>query len=206
MPTARRPPLSGTIPATNQADAVLSWTGVAVYNGHGDRIASDIGVNGVQAVVDAQRVRDALAALMGATGGALVTSVAATGKPASDRYYLARESIRVAAEASPLRFLTAVDLSSDGTVQFLWPHRNDPLEWTLREPPNFQVSVSPPLRPGHAHLHRERPCADGPAYRPRAPRWAGGTHSVLRRAETLAAARDRADRHPACLHLRPAQG
>ncbi len=140
------PQLVNARPTSDQRTAVLSWTGGSrVLNAHGDSVADSIGPNQLQGALDAGRVREALADLMGTTGGALATNVAAVGKPASDRYYLPGEHIRIEAEASTLRFLTVVDLSGDGTVQFLWPHRQDPLEWTRSDKPNFEVKVTPPF-------------------------------------------------------------
>ena len=139
------PALGGVTVAAKRSDAVLSWLdGNRVLNAHGDVVATGVASNRVQDAVDARRVLEALADALGQGGGALQTSVAAVGKPASDRYYVAKEQIRIEAEATALRFLTVIDLTADGTVQFLWPHKGDPLEWTRAEPPNFKVGVTPP--------------------------------------------------------------
>ncbi len=140
------PSVTGVTRADKQADAVVSWLGQSrVLNAHGDVVASAVEANRLQDAVDARRVLEALTQAVGQSGSALETSVAAKGKPPSDRYYLPNEDIRIEAQATPLRFLTVVDLTADGTVQFLWPLKGDPLEWKAAERPNFKVHVVAPF-------------------------------------------------------------
>lgn len=138
------PALTGASSASNR-DATLSWIAGRVLDAHGDVVASGIGANALQGAIDARRVLDALARAMGQSGTALDTEVAALDQAASDRYYVNGESISIRAARTARPFLTVVDLSADGTVQFLWPRRGDPLAWTGADAPSFPVRVQTPF-------------------------------------------------------------
>ncbi len=145
--TEATPPsgLSGVVLSSDPTRLTLGWkAGGDVLNGHGDVVATGVAPEKLQDAVDARRVLDGLERAMGERGGAVPTSVAAVGKPASDRYYLRDEQIGIEAANSAFHFLTVVDLTADGTVLFLWPQHQDPVEWSSDHPWSFKVKVTPP--------------------------------------------------------------
>ena len=123
------PTLVGASLSSDRTSLNLAWNAKGdVRNATGDVVAFGVTPAQLQDAVDARRVLNALAKTMEQQCGAVGTTVAALNQSASDRYYTPRDRVQVSTGTSALPFLTVVDLTANGTVQFLYPNGADPGE------------------------------------------------------------------------------
>ncbi len=130
------PVLTGAKFTPDRSRFNLAWNARGeVRNAAGDLVAYDVLPNQLQEAVDARRVLDSIVATMGQRTESIEMSLAAVGAVASDRYYTPGEKVQVTAKPSTLKFLTVVDLTANGTVQFLVPGpQNAPVQWPPERP------------------------------------------------------------------------
>ncbi|HEY6257108.1 MAG TPA: caspase family protein [Xanthobacteraceae bacterium] len=133
------PSIRGGAFVTDRARADLIWDAgrKQILNAPGDVLASDIEASGLQGAIDVRRLLAFLRKLAGTTGALEVKVARADAPPGTsdDRLYKDGEKVRFEVATGPYKFLTAFDVNSDGTVQFLYPSlKSDPLETSSSTP------------------------------------------------------------------------
>lgn len=115
----------------SKADLIFDMARHQILDAAGDVLASDIDATRLQGAVDARRLLSFLRKAAERRGG-LTVEVRGENTPSGtsdDRIYQDGNRVRFEAEPGNFEFLTVFDVTSDGTVQFLYPRVDlgDPL-------------------------------------------------------------------------------
>lgn len=132
------PSLRGGIFISDRARADLIWDAgrKQILNAPGDVLASDINPSSLQDTIDARRLLLFLRKTAETAGG-LDVKVTGENTPlgsSDDRIYQDGEPVRFETASGPYPYLTAFDINSNGTVQFIYPQPSDPAETNSPSP------------------------------------------------------------------------